>query len=78
MRKKNQSSTHFAVCIDNEGYPASLEKRKIYRVIFDSKAEEQDLLRVVDESGEDYLYPSRCFLAIHLPKKEEKAIAAVY
>lgn len=77
MKRKSHPSKHFVVCIDNDGYPGSLDKRKIYRVIPDAKAEDQDLLRVVDESGEDYLYPSRCFLTIHLPKREEKAIALV-
>jgi len=77
MKRKSHSLAHFAVCIDNEGYPAALERRKIYRILPDVDAEEQELLRVVDESGEDYLYPSRCFLTIHLPKEEEKAIALV-
>jgi hypothetical protein len=49
------------VCIDNKGYPASLEKRKIYVVLRDAAAEKHGLLRVVDESGEDYLYPKASF-----------------
>ncbi len=47
----------FAVCLRNDGYEASLEKRKIYEVLSDLEAERHDQLRVVDESGEDYLYP---------------------
>jgi hypothetical protein len=49
------------VCIDNEGYVASLEKRKVYVALRDATAEKHDLLRVIDESGEDYLYPKNFF-----------------
>ena len=50
-------SKQLVVCIDNDGYPASLERRKIYVALRDPAAEKHGLLRVVDESGEDYLYP---------------------
>jgi hypothetical protein len=63
----------FAVCIANEGYPASLEMRKIYQVLPDEKAAEHDLVRVIDESGEDYLYPQRFFVSIELPQAVEEA-----
>ena len=66
--------TKFIVCINNNGYEASLEKRKLYQVIEDSKAESLDLVRVVDESGEDYLYPANYFLGIKLNKEFEEAI----
>jgi hypothetical protein len=56
------------VCIDNGGYPASLELRKIYRLLPDAEARRRGLVRVVDESGEDYLYASRCFCALKPPK----------
>ena len=65
----------FVVCIDNSGYPASLELRKIYEALADPEAEKHDQVRVVDESGEDYLYPASSFIAIHLPKSVEDAIA---
>jgi hypothetical protein len=55
------------VCIDNEGYAVSLEKRKIYIAFRDAAAEKHGLLRVVDESGEDYLYPKKSFRPIALP-----------
>lgn len=58
----------FAVCIKNEGYPASLEVRKIYRVIPDTRAAEHQLVRVIDESGEDYLYPADYLVPIELPQ----------
>ena len=51
--------TRFAVCVNNSEYPASLEIHKIYRVIPDKDAEREGDLRIIDESGEDYLYPSR-------------------
>ncbi|HEY1862577.1 MAG TPA: hypothetical protein VGG77_02600 [Roseiarcus sp.] len=65
-----------AVCIDNDGYPASLEKRKIYVSLRDSAAEQHDLLRIIDESGEDYLYPKTLFRLIELPETVRKAVLA--
>jgi hypothetical protein len=59
----------FAVCIENSAYPASLELHKIYRVLPDKDAAEEGDLRVVDESGEDYLYPAEWFSAIDLPRR---------
>ncbi len=55
-------------------YPVSLEKRKIYEVVSDPKAEEIGHIRVVDESGEDYLYPATCFIDAHLPKEVQAAV----
>ena len=66
-------TSEFVVCVKSEGYEASLEPRKIYRVIEDPRAESKSLLRVVDESGEDYLYPTQFFVPIDIP---EEAIAA--
>ena len=54
------------MCLDNTGYDASLDVRKIYRVIADAKAGKLGLLRIVDESGEDYLYPKKLFATIAL------------
>lgn len=62
------------VCVDNDGYAASLEKRKIYVALRDATAEKHDLLRVVDESGEDYLYPKAFFRA--LPQAVRRAVLA--
>ncbi|MEG3860974.1 hypothetical protein [Microcoleus sp. herbarium12] len=50
--------TNFVVCINNQDYPAFLEVRKIYQVIPDNRAAEHQYIRVIDESGEDYLYPA--------------------
>ncbi len=67
--------TRFIVCVKNEGYAASLELRKIYQVIPDARAAEHQLVRVVDESGEDYLFPADYFVAIELPQAVEVALA---
>lgn len=70
--KTEKIEHQFAVCVNNEGYPASLELRKIYQVVSDAKAAEHNLVRVVDESGEDYLYPQRFFVSIELPQAAEE------
>lgn len=63
--------TQFVVCINDRDYRASLEVRKIYQTISDSQAAKHQLLRVIDESGEDYLYPVAYFVPIALPKAVE-------
>jgi len=75
--RKNHKKGGFVVCVKNKGYKASPELRKIYQVIPDTGAARHHLLRVVDESGEDYLYPQDFFLPIELPKALEKALLAV-
>ena len=72
---KSQSK-QLVVCVDNEGYAASLEKRKIYVALRDPVAEKHGLLRVIDESGDDYLYPKMLFRAIALPHAIKKAVLA--
>jgi hypothetical protein len=64
------------VCVDNEGYPASLERRKIYVALPDSAAEKRGLLRIIDESSEDYLYPKTSFRSIALPLAVKRAVLA--
>jgi hypothetical protein len=64
------------VCVDNDGYSVSLEKRKIYISWRDAAAEKQGLLRIVDESGEDYLYPKALFRAVDLPMAVRRAVMA--
>ena len=64
------------VCIDNDGYSAALEKRKIYVALPDAGAEKHGLLRIVDESGEDYLYPKTSFRPIALTPAVKKAVLA--
>lgn len=72
--KKQNSAKQFVVCVRNEGYEASLERRKIYQVLTDVSAAKHNLIRVVDESGEDYLYPNDYFVAIKLPQTVTKAL----
>lgn len=64
----------FVICIRNSGYLASLELRKLYEVLEDPEAERDDMIRVVDESGEDYLYPTGMFIAAPLPAAVEEAV----
>jgi len=74
MKKAKRSPTRFAVCNQNEGYEASLELGKLYRVIPDKDAEGHGYLRIVDESGEDYGYAAERFFAIDIPKPLERAL----
>jgi len=64
----------FLLCIDNEGYEASLETRKLYETIPDKEAERHKQVRIIDESGEDYLYPSRFFAPVRLPMQTKNRI----
>jgi hypothetical protein len=64
------------VCVNNEGYGASLERRKIYVTLPDAAAEKHGLMRVIDESGEDYLYPKEFFRPIALSRSVKKAVLA--
>jgi hypothetical protein len=68
-------SSNFVICIKNDDYPASLEVRKLYPRVPDRDAEQHGQIRVVDESGEDYLYPQEYFQAIELPIEVERSIA---
>jgi hypothetical protein len=64
------------VCVNNDGYLASLEQRKIYVALRDVSAEKHGLLRIIDESGDDYPYPEAFFHAIALPSAVKKAVLA--
>ena len=64
------------VCVNNQGYLAALEKRKIYVTVRDTTAEQRGLLRIIDESGSDYLYPKTFFRSIALPQAVKKAVMA--
>jgi len=69
-------SNQLVVCISNEGYAALLEKRKIYVAIRDPIAEKHGLRRIIDESGDDYLYPKMFFRSIVLSQSVRKAVLA--
>jgi len=65
------------VCVNNDGYAASLEARKLYQTLDDDKATEMSLLRVVDESGESYLYPQELFMPMHVAEPLEQRLLAL-
>ena len=71
MAKANQK---YAICVDNTDYPASLEVRKIYRLLPDREAEQDGDVRIVDESGEDYLYPADYFVVVDFPPPALRAL----
>ncbi len=64
----------FVICLSNKDYPASLERRKLYSLVPDTKAEGKGFVRVIDESGEDYLYPATLFAHVSLPHEIEEAV----
>ena len=64
----------FAVCLRNVGFEASLEVRKLYPVVQDPDAEMNALIRVIDESGEDYIYPTSLFQKLTLPAEIQRAL----
>ena len=66
----------FVVCINNQDYAASLEVRKLYQVLEDDQATQRQMLRIIDESGEDYLYPASYFANIQVPDSLQKIFAA--
>jgi len=70
MKREGQ----FVICVSNKGYAASLELRKIYQVIPDKAASRLHQIRVIDESGEDYLYPQDFFVPVQLPQAVERAV----
>ena len=74
MKKKRP--VRFVVCVDNEGYPEALELRKLYRLLPDSKAAKVDFVRIIDESGEDYLYPKAFFAPVQLTPPVRRVLSA--
>lgn len=68
------NDSRFVICIDNSEYPASLEMHKIYRVMPDKDAEQEGDLRVIDESGEDYLFPASSFVIVDFPADVKTAL----
>lgn len=66
--------THFAICIQNGEYAGTLELRKVYEVLDDADAAERNYVRVIDESGEDYLYPRSWFVPVSVPEGVEQLL----
>ena len=73
--EKEKKEQAFALCVENKDCE-DLEKRKIYQVLPDEEAEKEGYLRVIDESGEDYLYPQSYFILVPLPRKAQEALRA--
>ena len=71
----SKTDTTYAVCVNNDDYPAALEVGKIYRALPDTTAAKHQMVRVIDESSEDYLYPATCFIPIELTAEIEKALS---
>ncbi len=69
------SEARFVICIDDGGYADDLKIRTVYQVLPDESAAKSDYLRIVDETGEDYLYPARLFVPIDLPREAERALS---
>ena len=78
MKSPKRTKARFAICVNNDEYPASLELHKVYRLLPDKEAEQDGDLRVVDESGEDYLYPAEYFVLVELPPKTARALNASF
>lgn len=74
MKKRNGTPRQFVICVDNSDYLASLELHKVYSVVPDERATEDHYIRVIDESGEDYLYSAKRFLPLNLPERVQKSI----
>ncbi len=75
-RKGRRLRSRYVLCVSNRDYPASLERRKVYRCLPDSEGAKHGLLRVVDESAEDYLYPERYFVSIAVPRAIARTFSA--
>jgi hypothetical protein len=75
MPARKKPTGLFAICVDNAEYPASLELHKVYRVVPDAEAEEEGDLRVIDESGEDYLYPVKYFVVVDLSQEIARTLS---
>ena len=73
-RRKRGDESQFVVCVANDGYPASLELHKIYRVVADAQAKRDGDVRIIDESGEDYLYPAKWFVAVKIPQAVKSSL----
>jgi hypothetical protein len=76
IMKQTEPRSQFVVCVKNEGYAASLELRKIYQAVPDARDAEHQLIQVIDESGEGYLYPVDYFVPIELPQAVESAFSS--
>lgn len=74
MKTRKPFHSQFAICVESSEYPASLELHKLYRILPDEDAALDGNIRVIDESGEDYLYPAEYFVVIEMPSQTARAI----
>ena len=72
--EREEKANRYALCIDNGGYPESLEVRKVYVVLPDERAAVNNYIRVIDETGEDYLYPAKYFVMVEVPERAAEAM----
>jgi hypothetical protein len=77
-KRRDNTATHFAVCLDNTGYVVSLEVGKLYQIIPDAEAEHHGYLRIIDESGEDYWHAASMFYVVELPRDLARTLRTVY
>lgn len=76
MKNHPEQTVQFALCLDNEGYPASLEVGKLYRVVPDEEAAAHGYIRIIDESGEDYAFTANRFYVMDLPHAVGQTLSA--
>jgi hypothetical protein len=74
MKQTKKSTRKYAICVNNTDYPVSLELHKLYRILPDDDAAQDGDLRVIDESGEDYLYPADYFIVVEFPQAIQRAL----
>ena len=76
MKRPKNNEKLIAICVDNSDYEMSLQRRKVYPVLPDADAEKEDYVRVIDETGEDYLFPASRFVLLTVPRRIEEAVLA--
>ena len=76
MSKKNEEN-RWAICVNNKDNELSLELRKVYQVVEDETAEKRNYVRIIDETGEDYLFPKENFVVVALPAKSAESVLAI-
>ena len=77
MKQRKNTKTLIAICVDNAGYEMSLERRKVYLVLPDADAEQDDYVRIIDETGEDYLFPASRFVFLTVSRNIREAVLSV-
>lgn len=75
--RRNGRGAYYVLCVKNDGYPSSLDVRKVYRALPDRDAEKHGQVRVIDESGEDYLFSRRYFVRLPLPAAAKRALSVI-